>query len=283
MLRMHIDNGVHVFSVTQVCNNFCIMCYEPHVFTDNPSFDDLLEDIKSVDSCSEIYITGGEPTLRDDLHKVVLHLKRRFPGLKVNLITNGRRCSYPSYARLLKKAGVNRVITELFSDDPSVHDQVTQVIGSYQETRKGIRNLLESGLRVEIRVILTKPNLRTVPGLCSMVEKELRGIERFVFIPISIWGYAKKNISWVVPRFTESWPYVKLGISEFSKVDYALYHHPFCVVDKEFWPAVEGVTTDTRRLGLPASCKVCLKQEICPRVWKTYLHQFGEEEFIPVR
>jgi radical SAM protein with 4Fe4S-binding SPASM domain len=108
-----------------------------------------------------IIFTGGEPTLRDDLPDLIAHAEQN--GQITGLNTNARRLSDESYVRRLVASGLDHVQITLESDSPEVHDEMVRAKGAFQQTVKGIRNVLAAPLYVMTNTTMLRTNVRTIP------------------------------------------------------------------------------------------------------------------------
>lgn len=98
--------------VTQRCNMACPVCYagaggeapDPELETLAWQLDCLY---KAAGPCN-VQLSGGEPTVRDDMPAIIALARRKFPFVQLN--TNGLRLgSEPGYARQLAAAGLDSV------------------------------------------------------------------------------------------------------------------------------------------------------------------------------
>jgi len=154
-------------ALTFKCPNNCIHCYAggPHETPElNPA-----QWKEVIDRLSEIGVfivpfTGGEPTVRDDLHELLQYAQNK--GMVTGLITNGRRLKDKEYVQTLEKAGLDFVQVTLESHKPQIHDLMTAVEGSWKETVVGIKNAVRSQIYVTTNTTLSKHNapdfLRTI-------------------------------------------------------------------------------------------------------------------------
>jgi radical SAM protein with 4Fe4S-binding SPASM domain len=136
-------------AVTYRCNNDCSHCYNarsrqfPEMSTDQwKAVIDRLWEI----GIPHIVFTGGEPTLRSDLHELVAYAEQK--GQITGLNTNGRRLSDRKYLDSLVEAGLDHVQITLESHDPTIHDAMVATKGAWKQTISGIRNALETPLFV---------------------------------------------------------------------------------------------------------------------------------------
>ncbi|MBM4372391.1 MAG: radical SAM protein, partial [Deltaproteobacteria bacterium] len=127
------------------CNNSCIFCMEADraarrraVLAQTPA--DLRAAIRGYPARDHVLFTSGEPTLNDALPDLVGEAAAA--GFHtVALITNGRRLAYTAYTELLLRRGLNRVTVSIHGPDAVVHDGLTGVRGSFDQTLRGLRNL----------------------------------------------------------------------------------------------------------------------------------------------
>jgi cyclic pyranopterin phosphate synthase len=101
-----------------------------------------------------VKITGGEPLLREDLHKIVAGLRSIGVVKRISMVTNGRLLSL-STAKNLRKAGLDRVNISLQSINPSHYLKMTG--GNLDDAVKGVKNAVEGGLNpVKLNMVLMK-------------------------------------------------------------------------------------------------------------------------------
>jgi MoaA/NifB/PqqE/SkfB family radical SAM enzyme len=88
----------------------------------------VLEIIRHEAQVPSVSFTGGEPTLRPDLPRLIAHAKSL--DLRVNLITNGTRIDR-DYARELADAGLDSAQVSLEGTHAATHDRLTGGTGSF--------------------------------------------------------------------------------------------------------------------------------------------------------
>ncbi|MCX5726249.1 MAG: radical SAM protein, partial [Candidatus Saganbacteria bacterium] len=105
-----------VIPITYRCNLNCKYCYAPHTDREDMPFNDIERAIARFPG-KEIAISGGEPTLRDDLERIITLAKGA--RKKTFLLTNGLKLADPAYVKRLKKAGLDRIFFSFdsFSED----------------------------------------------------------------------------------------------------------------------------------------------------------------------
>jgi radical SAM protein with 4Fe4S-binding SPASM domain len=150
-------------AVTYRCNDNCVHCYAGGP---RETKELLIEDwFKVLDKVCELGIphvvfTGGEPTLREDLPKLIAHTQAI--GLVSGLVTNGRRLNDATYFNSLVKAGLDHVQVTIESHDPAVHDRITGVPGSWEETLQGLKNAIASPIYTLSNTTLNQWNVKDI-------------------------------------------------------------------------------------------------------------------------
>jgi len=146
-------------ALTYRCQNNCIHCYAggPHETPElnTEQWKKVIDKLHSIG----IFIftfTGGEPTLRKNLPQLLHYAQER--GTVTGLVTNGRRLKDKEYVRKLVDAGLDFVQITIESHDPSIHDFITSVKGSWRETVEGIKNVIPTPIYATTNTTLNKHN-----------------------------------------------------------------------------------------------------------------------------
>jgi radical SAM protein with 4Fe4S-binding SPASM domain len=129
-----------------------------------------------------ILFSGGEPLLRKDLFELASMAREQ--GMRVALSTNGTLIT-KAVARKLKGVGFAEVGISLDGIGES-NDRFRGQDGAYQATLKGIRNCIALGLRVSLRLTMTRFNYKEIPAIFRLTEEE--GIDRLCFYHLAYSG-----------------------------------------------------------------------------------------------
>lgn len=159
-------------ALTYRCNNDCAHCYN----VEGRELKELSTSdwIRVLDRAWELAIphiifTGGEPTLREDLPELITHAEGN--GQITGLNTNARRLSDIHYVEKLAQAGLDHVQITVESSEAEVHDQMVQKKGAFQQTIKGLKNVLESSLYVMTNTTMLRTNVQTVPATLDFLAE----------------------------------------------------------------------------------------------------------------
>ena len=176
--------------ITAKCNLFCSHCYaESGPQADlygNMTYDDwrrVLDEAAEL-GCRSVQFIGGEPTMHPQLDDLLDHANHRgFEFIEVH--TNATRLGR-ELVGCFQRSGVH-VGTAFYSDDPVVHEHVTQGKGSWQRTVAGIETALAAGLPIRVGVVETDRNQGHAPraiaflktlGVQNIRTERMRGIGR---------------------------------------------------------------------------------------------------------
>ena len=165
-------------ALTYRCNNSCVHCYSGKA---TASRELSTEEWKRVVNRAfdlgipQILFTGGEPTLREDLTDIIRHAEA--VGLVTGLVTNGRQLEDSGYVRKLFEAGLDYAQVTLESHKPEMHDAITKVPGSWNESVAGIRNLLETSIYTSVNATLNQQNLKHAIDTVDFLYE--LGVQRF--------------------------------------------------------------------------------------------------------
>jgi len=172
-------------AVTYRCNLRCSFCYAGCNCTVNPVGEDremsaaevraVLRKIWEQGKAPSVSFTGGEPTLRRDLPRLVRQAKEL--GFLVNLITNGTRVTRDLASRLAR-AGLDSAQVSLEGVTAATHEAITGVRGSHARTVAAVGDLLRAGVRVHTNTTLNRDNLRECARMPRFVAERL-GLDRF--------------------------------------------------------------------------------------------------------
>jgi len=137
--------------VSDKCNNRCSFCKDIGKRGVWPRKEFIKEYLEWKDPRNEVILTGGEPTLRENLDILIIYAKE-LGYKKITIESNGRTFSYNEYCQKLIEAGANKFIINLFGKTAKEHDKITKVKGSFEQAVEGIKNLRELNQKVGVRL-----------------------------------------------------------------------------------------------------------------------------------
>lgn len=181
-----------LLEVTRRCNLKCPLCFACAT-TDcgDPPFDEIerwLSLLKAHGSELNIQLSGGEPTVRDDLPQIVERCRSRgFPFVQVN--TNGLRLAKEDgYARRLADAGLDCVFLQF----DGVSDAVYQKIRGarlLKIKRQAIARCADAGLGVVlVPTLVPGVNVGQIGAIVDFALARVPFVRAVHFQPVSYFG-----------------------------------------------------------------------------------------------
>jgi len=158
-----------VMNVTYACNNHCTFCAvgtRTQLHGHPPRQREQLERYRER-GVVMVDFDGGEPTLNPELIPLIREA-RRLGYTRINVTTNGRRCTYESYAAALCNAGLTSLLFSVHGADARTHAQQVGVAEAFEQTVEGIRNcvrLAPRELELGMNITLTKGNTSTLDAM----------------------------------------------------------------------------------------------------------------------
>jgi len=257
------------FLVTERCNNFCLMCSQPpKEIDDSYIVNELLQAIPLVSrNTREIGLTGGEPTLLgEDFARLVRSLKNYLPQTTVHVLSNGRNFSKTKFTRSVADVGHPDLMIgiPLYSDVSQIHDYVVQADGAYDETIRGILNLKQHGVKVEIRVVIHKQTFARLPQLAEFISRNLLFVDHVALMGLEMMGFTKYNLEelWIDPGDYQDQLEEAVQILARNRVTTSIYNHQLCVLKPGLWPWAKKSISDWKNEYMP-ECEPCQIKEKC--------------------
>ncbi len=184
-----ISRPVVVWNCTRQCNLHCLHCYasagsqraseEMNTEAGKAFIRDLADFGVPV-----LLFSGGEPLLREDLFELASLAGEQ--GIRLALSTNGTLIT-ETIANKISRLGFAEVGISLDGIGAS-NDRFRGKNGAYQASLNGIRNCITAGLRVSLRLTITRFNYQEIPAIFRLIEEE--GIDRVCFYHLAYSGRA---------------------------------------------------------------------------------------------
>ncbi|MCD6499121.1 MAG: radical SAM protein [Deltaproteobacteria bacterium] len=281
------------------CNNRCQFCVQGDK---RRRYADLSteEAKKRIDQAAahtdRIVLTGGEVTIRADLVDLVSHARKR--GFReIQIQTNGRMLAYEALCHNLVAAGATEFSPALHGHIASLHDFLTRVPGSFDQTVQGIKNLASLKVPIVTNTVITRSNFRHLAALASLLID--LGVTQYQFAFVHGLGSAAKYFDSIVPRMELLAPHIAAGLEKGRQAGVWATTEaiPPCLLKGYEEHMAEWVVPDTRiydadmildsyqeyrwtegKTKGPA-CRSCGWYPWCEGPWREYPERFGWSEF----
>lgn len=185
---------VVVWNMTRRCNLKCVHCYaqaKDIEFENELSTEEgkaLIDDLASFGSPVMLF-SGGEPTMRKDLPELAAYAREK--GMRAVISTNGTLINR-DLAKKLKDVGLSYVGVSL-DGIRETNDKFRGMKGAFDAALRGLHNCQEEGIKVGLRFTINKQNVRDIPAIFDLLEKEK--IPRICFYHLVYAGRGSKMVN----------------------------------------------------------------------------------------
>ncbi len=179
---------VVVWNLTRTCNLRCVHCYtdsDNQKYTGELTHDELMavaDDLGQY-GVPAVLISGGEPLMHKHFWDIAARLKQN--KLRTVLSTNATLITPEVADRLKNEVGVIYVGASL-DGIGETNNQFRGRPWAYDKAVQGIRNCKKAGIRISLRMTITRHNVDDLEGISKFVEDE--GIERVCFYHLAYAG-----------------------------------------------------------------------------------------------
>lgn len=271
------------FEITEACNERCIHCYATPLSHGNDAngksrmtygnWVRIIQDVYSLGGKACQFI-GGEPFLyRGENGETVLELVKVAKEVGFSSIEIFTNATLLNTAKIkeIKHLGV-KVAVSLYSDNPDIHDSITNIPGSHAKTMESIRLLKQFDVQTRVEIVIMRANERTIDS--SLQFREVLGCYGRRPNPLQPSGRGSNRL--IQPSF-EALAKYGLKLQPNFKVDINTLTHYVsghsCLMGKlavtEFGEVLPCVFSRRTPLGniLSSDLKQIVKEEAVQRIW----------------
>ena len=142
----------------------------------------------------QVHLSGGEPTVRQDLEAIVAHA--RGLGLYTNLITAGVLLDERRIATL-RDAGLEHVQLSLQGAEPKVADRVGAYRDGHAKKLVVARAIRAAGLPLTVNAVVHRQNLDQLEAMVALALE--LGAHRLEVAHVQYYGWALRNRAALMP------------------------------------------------------------------------------------
>lgn len=257
--------------VTNQCNSNCIMCPDSVKLRTRPNevtMENLLEQIGEINPEAEhVDITGGEPTLlKEQLPELIEAVFRQAPDAEVLMLSNGRSFAAGGYTERFSPFAHRRLKIEIpiHGDCAELHDRIAGCPESFVQTRAGIHHLLEAGVEVGIRIVVSRLNYSRLNELIRFISREFPEIKYVNLMGMEVLGNAWKNREQVWIEFDEVKDSLQQAVEQcfVCGIIPSLYNYPLCLFDRKYWYCYRNSISDYK-IRYFEECDRCAQKSRC--------------------
>ena len=284
------SSGDNLIFMTHKCNSNCVMCPESDAerkLEDTQTPEDILELIRYMPADTEhITISGGEPFLKGEvIFQVLQALKDNLPNTRYLLLTNGRALSYPPFLqKFIETCPPNMLVgIPLHGFNAGSHDSITRSPGGFHQTCRAIMGLIDAGIPVEIRIVVSRLNYSFMNEMADRIISDFPGASTVKIMGLEMLGNAAVNKESVWISYPYAFRASRAAIDKLiaAGIDTALYNFPLCAVDRGYHMICKK-SISPYKVRFPEKCKECVAKEDCGGIFAGTI-RLAEADCLPIK
>ncbi|MGE5340995.1 MAG: PqqD family peptide modification chaperone [Candidatus Omnitrophota bacterium] len=156
--------------LTQSCSLRCVHCNVVKTKEPDLKKEELIDIISQLESigCFVLTFTGGEIFTRRDILDILIYADSR--KFAINLLTSASNLSFDQIDTI-SNLKINNVQVSIYSTDSEVHDDITQIKGSFSRSIKNIELMLAKNINVTISCVIMNKNLLHYKSVETLAKK----------------------------------------------------------------------------------------------------------------
>ncbi len=187
-----MSGPVVIWNLIRRCNLRCQHCYSTSLDIDfkdeltTQQIKNTIDDLK-VAQVPVLIFSGGEPLLRPDIYEISEYAKNK--GFYVALSTNGTLINEDNIAQI--KAANYQYVGISIDGLETFHDQFRRQKGSFKASMKAIKLCKQAGIKVGMRLCLTKDNFADLPAMLDLMDEYQ--VDKFYLSHLNYSGRGKRS------------------------------------------------------------------------------------------
>ncbi len=188
--------------VTNRCNQTCPICFANSAvcgYLYEPSFDEIVKMMETLRNqkpvpAPAIQFSGGEPTLRTDLPKII-NMAKKLGFIQIQIASNGvRLANSPELAKELKSAGLQTIYLQFDGLKEKTYKKI-RGYNAFPNKLKAIENCRKAGLTsiVLVPTIVRGVNDEEIGDIIKFAVKNCDVVKSINFQPVSFSGRIEKD------------------------------------------------------------------------------------------
>lgn len=273
-----------------LCNEHCLFCNVPPESNEISGESYAKKSIMNLSPGTCVSISGGEPSLYSSLPDILYLARQR--GIRTEIQTNAVLLADMKKVQALTEAGLNQAFVSLHSHISQIHDFLTGLKGSWVKSVMGIKNLLVSGIDVNINAVITTVNYSSISDFIIFLSRRLK-IKTLSLSIVQPRNRAFKN-KILVPKYSVLDEPVRRALTIAQEEGVRLINPicglPMCIggwenspeLCMEYMQGKQGQCFVAGKIH-PQCCEKCKAIKYCAGVWKEYLYIHGASSLKPFK
>lgn len=287
-----------LIKVGYACNNNCVFCHSYDLRSNEDlTIRNVFEKIKKAKALNAemAVFSGGEPTIRKDFVTLIQIVKSC--GLRIGIVTNGRRFACETFLKTVLRFPVSYVYVSLHGATENTHNAQVRS-NAFQQTLQGIQNISKENVFLTVNVVVNKSNIGELSSIADLLRSlnlrlkfsllEPKGAALNHFQELALHPcLAAQEVSKVIHGIIHDGGKLRIGcdgftpclIKNYEAVNMDLFTDNFLYMtelyEKEFFKVDYGDR------GYSDDCSECSFRARCPGIYKEYLNLY-KDVFTPV-
>jgi heme d1 biosynthesis radical SAM protein NirJ len=183
---------VVIWNLIRRCNLRCKHCYSTSLdidFKDELTTEQIkntIDDLK-VAKVPVLILSGGEPLLRPDIYEITEYAKKK--GFYLALSTNGTLINEDNIEAI--KAAEYQYVGISIDGLEEFHDEFRRQKGSFKTSMHAIKLCKQAGIKVGMRLCLTRENFADLPAMLNLMEDN--NVDKFYLSHLNYSGRGKRS------------------------------------------------------------------------------------------
>lgn len=180
-----------ILFVTSKCNSKCRHCFywkDLNTHKNELTLEDIRKLSSNLGEISNLALSGGEPTLRDDLPDICELFCINNKVSNIHLPTNGlaSKIIKERISEILKKIDCNLTVAISLDGLKGTHDSIRGVEGNFDSAIKTYRELAElkhlhKNLKIFVNTVISNKNYDDIAGLAYFIKANMPQIDGYGF------------------------------------------------------------------------------------------------------
>lgn len=159
------------FEITYRCNHLCTFCYNSPNGQREMTTPQIFEALRKIAEFGVLYVTltGGEALCHKDFFKIAKEARRL--GMALRIYSNGYLMADKGMVRKIKELNPVEVEISLHGARAETHEALTHIKGSFQKTVQALQNLVDAGIKVNLKCPITRLNQDELYGVREIADR----------------------------------------------------------------------------------------------------------------
>jgi pyruvate-formate lyase-activating enzyme len=281
-IAFHRVDGILLIRLMSRCNERCLFCMvaDEIASSDDVAYRDAVAHIEAEPRATQIEFFGGEPTIYPRFLDLLRFARGR--GHRCSIASNARIFHNQRYVQSVAELGVEQIYirTSVYGETEALHDYYTVARGSYRQTVRGIRNIVEAGFLCQVNIVILKKNYAALEAMTRQVHAW--GVPRIKYgmlTDVATCAAHAPSLAQVSAHLNRA-----IALAETLGLTVTIEKTPLCVIGArlDLISTEREIYGGERAYDDEGSCRGCLVRRWCDGLDPGYVDHWGLAGLEPV-